>query len=292
MILPLIVSNQRFHASGSRPPFSLRWLLLLVVLWGGGVAVAGDSTEGPQPIQAGETRTAQLSGEGPVIFAYTAAGGEVITVTARSLSGGEEYPEDSAERRAARDPVIDVLGPDGVRLAYNHRHRTTRDDLNVDDAVISRLRLAEAGTYHLRVNTYGGSFRAEIEITLETDDRFQARIDRQSDERTVIRAALPRLARYTYAFEASAGQQLTITARDTSHTLDPLLWLLAPDDEPIAFNDDHGSADTALDVLDARIAQVSIPVDGVYTVVVVDFLGRAGTFELVIEWIEADNEES
>jgi hypothetical protein len=61
------------------------------------------------------------------------------------------------------------------------------------------------------------------------------------------------------------------------------LRLFDSDDELIAMNDDHGSQDLTLDVLDSRLLDVEIPADGDYIIQLTDFLGREGTFEIRVE---------
>ena len=50
----------------------------------------------------------------------------------------------------------------------------------------------------------------------------------------------------------------------------------------LALNDDHGSGDLTLNVLDAKLAEIGAGV-GQYQLQVSDFSGAAGTVELTIE---------
>lgn len=253
----------------------LRYTLWLCVL--AAVLLAGtlDAQE-VIPITIGETDTATLSGDGFTIYTLTAEGGEVITITVRSLHElGADEPE------YVRDTVVDVLNPRGKRITYNNDHRTDHADLLPSDSVIARLLLDEPGDYQIRVNTYGGISTTEFEITVSAADLYDA-IIRVDDGSTTITAALPRYGIYRYDFEASAGDILTLTARDLTHTLDPIIRLLDSEGNTIAMNDDHGTDDLGLDVLDSRISAFVIPADGVYSVTVSDFLGRVGRFELRI----------
>jgi hypothetical protein len=247
-----------------------------------GFSIYAQNTPDDEPLEIGESRVVVLSGNEPAQLNYTASSGEVITITVRSLSGGEEFEEGTIERTAARDTAVDVLGPDGRRIAYNHNHGSEREDLAPNDSVISHLRLNQAGTYTIRVNTYGGIFNSEVEVILEAADLFEATFSENEDGSLVITGTLPPFERYTYTFEAFSGEILTITARDTSHSLDPVLALVDPAGVVIAFNDDHGSPDTRLNVLDARLSSVVIPEGGLYTIILTDFLGSAGTFEIMI----------
>ncbi len=230
-----------------------------------------------EPIIVGESQVFRLSGQGATDFVYESDGGEVLTVTVRGLS----VPE-GEETDIIRDVVVTVLNPDGKQIAYNHRHQTDNADLLPTDAAIPKLKLDRPGVYLIRVDTYGGIFQSEAELTLTVADMFDTRIIEDTAGQTVITGVLPRDAAYQYTFEAAAGEVVTITARDLSRTLDTRLLLLDADGATLTENDDHGTDDPALDVLDSRIAAFRLPADGVYTLVLLDFIGRAGRFEVVI----------
>lgn len=72
----------------------------------------------------------------------------------------------------------------------------------------------------------------------------------------------------TWAFEASAGDVVTITmsAADDSSSLDTQIYLRDPAGEELAFNDDHFGAE-GLGIFDSQIADFEIPADGEYRIV-------------------------
>ncbi len=225
-----------------------------------------------------ETRVVTFDAEAPARLTYEASGGEVVSITARTLEPATETPVE-------RDLVLDVLAPDGESIAYNDDHQTDRTDLIPTDAAIDKLVLAQPGTYTLRVDTYGGIFAGEAEVTFSAADLYGATIERDTDSGTNIEALLPTGNPYAYTFEAASGDTLTFTARDTSNTLDPRLRLVdATTGDLLAANDDHNTADPALDLLDARITSFVVPATGRYTVIVSDFLGKAGRFALTVEF--------
>jgi len=266
------------HCTNSkRPPIGLRarFLLLTLVLFAGlGSTMAQDGgADDIPPMQADETRIIMLDGEQPTRLTYEATAGDVITVSARSLEIDPDPP-------AISDMIIAVAAADGTQLAYNDDHATDRDDLAPTDALIERLVLPEAGTYTIRVDTYGGIFPGEVEVTLTAADLFEAEFTEDDDGTLTINARLPRGLRYRYTFEAAADTVITASAKDISLTLDPRLTLLDAEGNVIATNDDHGTDDLTLDLLDAKLSDITLPADGRYTLVVTDFLGRAGTFAL------------
>ena len=245
-------------------------MLILLLMW----VVAGQEN-GKEPIVIDETRVVELDGESAAMLTFEAAGVEVVTIIARTLEPEGDEPQ-------ARNVVADVLGPGGERVAYNDNHFSYDDDLLTTDAVIEKLELREAGTYTIRVNTYGGIFAGKVEMTVTAADLFEAEFA-EDEGRLIIAAMLPENRRYAYTFEAAAGETLTATVRDTSGTIDPVLRLVDEAGVTVAINDDHGGDDVTMDVFDARLRDVAIAASGRYTLIVTDFLGRSGAFELVIE---------
>lgn len=70
---------------------------------------------------------------------------------------------------------------------------------------------------------------------------------------------------YTLEIEGEEGQSLTATAAGRQGTVDPVLILLDPDDDPIMVDDDSGGG---LGELDATIENFEMPEDGTYTLII------------------------
>jgi hypothetical protein len=210
---------------------------------------------------------------GGIQLKYVADKAGVVTVTARSL-----------EEPGIIDTTVEILGSDGRRVpgGYNDDQTVQRPHLSERDSVIENVVLPVPGLYTLRLYSFNGVDTGKVEVTLETADIFGATIE-ESGPNTVIQATLPPNHRYAYAFDAVIGTVLTVTARDTSGTLDPLLVLRDADGRIIAQNDDHMNTSVSeLATLDAQISGFEITTSGTYTIEVRDFTGAAGTFELTI----------
>ena len=208
-----------FRRDRACPVRSIMWLFIAVLAMTGTTITAQSITDTPtDPMQTDETRLITLDGENPTELTYVAVPGEVITISGRSL-------ETDADNPAIRDVVLTVLTVDGDQLAYNDNHNSDRDDLAPGDARIERLLLPDAGTYVIRVDTYGGIFEGEVEVTLTAADLYEATFSEDEVGTLRVAARLPRDGRYTYTFEAVEGEVLTLTARDTAFTLDPRLTL-------------------------------------------------------------------
>ncbi len=71
----------------------------------------------------------------------------------------------------------------------------------------------------------------------------------------------------------------------TDEEMDAVLMLLDPDDEPLNFADSGVSGDGE------QMLDVEIPDDGVYTIIVADFFGNAGTYALSVTESSGAEEE-
>ena len=218
-----------------------------------------------QPVIAGTPLTITLTaGAGPVDMTYNAAPDEVLTVTARST------PAEPI------DVTLEIL-LDDERITFNDDHRTTLENLTPQDSAVTNLIINEAGDYTLRIHSFSGAQSGDVEVLVRSSLLVEAC---ETPAQTV--ELLPHRA-FTCLLDLEVGQTVTLTARDTSGTLDPVLTLLDADGTLLARNDDHASADLTLNVLDAQIADYEVEEAGTYRVRVSDFGGAAGTLELLIE---------
>lgn len=215
-------------------------------------------------VTAGEPVTVLLTGgDGPVDVQVAVEAGEQLTVTARSLA---DEP---------LDVTLEILR-DEARLAFNDDHDTDFGDLAPLDAAIVAFVPPEAGTVTLRIHSFNGAQTGEIEVSVESSPLVPP-----CDE-PLHSATLRQNSVFTCWLELEAGATLTVAARDSSGTLDPVLRLLDADQALLADNDDHGTADLTLNVLDAKIADYIIVNDGRYTIQVRDFAGAAGMLDLTL----------
>ncbi|MGQ9888875.1 MAG: DVUA0089 family protein [Aggregatilineales bacterium] len=200
---------------------------------------------------------------GPVDLVYTAAGPERIAVTARS-----------ADADAPIDVTLALLDGDRL-LAFDDDSGAVVSSLLPTDAHIARLDLPGAGVYTLRVHSFSGAQSGAVEVALAVLPTLPpCAIGQQT-------ITLARGDTFRCALDLSRGARVSVTARDNSGTLDPLLTLHGSAGERLAVNDDHGDADVTLDALDARLTDVAVAA-GTYIVTVVDFAGAAGTATLTI----------
>lgn len=212
----------------------------------------------------------QLAPDAPVQLLYVADNPQTVNISARAVSDADDAP----------DAVLWILDSADQLLAYNDNYG---DDSN---ARIEDLYLPHAGSYTIYVDSFNGVSEGQVEVFIEAHNRFNEEIE-SGDNSMLIRATLPEDSIYLHEIEFSAEETITIRVRDTSGTLDPYLRVLNSAGEVLVLNDDHHSADTTLDIFDARIADWTVPDDGLYQIEVRDFLGRAGDFELIIAFMTA-----
>ncbi len=252
------------------------FLLALFVMIPTALAQTGgqetSSSQSTMPITADAPVKVALSGANPVFLSYEAASAETVTITAHSL-----------EPEGTLDPVLTLLDADGAQLATNDDHDNFQADLLAYDAQIAGFTLPAAGTYTIRVETYGSTEQGKVEITLTTTSPGQT-IPTQTSGRPeqTIDDTVPDNGTYTTTFDAIQGMAVTITVRATDSQLDPKVTLLDPSGTEVASNDDHDAPDDTLSTLDLQIAGFSIPSDGTYTIGITGFAGIGGTFELTI----------
>jgi hypothetical protein len=236
----------------------------LIILTGTFVMVAQEDVS-PQFLTLNTPTLFELDGKSPAFFYYDGKADETITITLRAISDLDAQ---------LNNPILEIWDIDGKRIAYNDNNP---HDENPRNAQLAHIHLLADGDYIIRADTYGGIYAGEFEITIEASDPFGR--GENGDE---VIFYVPRYAIFSQSVTLDAGDVVTISAQDLSGTLDPFLWITAPDGATIAQNDDHATSDFSLGTLDSRIVELNIPQTGAYTLHVRDFLGHSGDVRLSI----------
>jgi hypothetical protein len=228
-----------------------------------------------QPITANTPIIVELTGQGPVDVLYSAQGAETVNVTVRSVVANTV------------DPTVEVIDfANGRTLDYNDdRDPSIRDSrLGAFDSAIQGLALPGAGTYIIRVGSYNNTGIGTVEVLVESRTETtasSASAPAVSDSEIIAGSLIPG-GTFAYSFRAIEGERVTIAVRDASGTLDPRLLLMDSHFNPLVENDDHSSDDPALDPYDSKIEDFVAPAAGTYNLLVSDFEGAEGAFQLVI----------
>lgn len=237
----------------------------LIALFMALLLFAPGQTQEHIPITLDEPVEVSVVALAPTTLLYEAQQDGYVTIDVRALEEGD----------AALDSVLWVLDAESRWLAY--------DD---NGGVGSNARLEHlwlpAGTYTLVVDSFSGVGEGRLQVQITASSPYEAE-ESETEDGLQIAATLPENRVFRYEIDLRAGERLTITVRDTSGTLDPLLRLRDASGTLLASNDDHDSSDLTLNVLDARIVGWDVPAAGTYRIEVLDFLGHSGEFLLRIE---------
>jgi hypothetical protein len=193
-------------------------------------------------------------------------------------SAGDEITLRMVAGESALDPFLILTDSAGYELA--------RADDKPDgalDAVIAGFTLPADGSYLLRATRYGfehGPSAGGYTLAIETEAapvEAGAAAPEPLTPGVIASGALDlQTVARRYAFSGQAGHRLTVVAQRTTGTLDPALALRDPGGALIA------ASRAWLDPGEARLSQVELPADGVYTLeVVLDDLSAAGAYRLI-----------
>ncbi|WP_256296101.1 PPC domain-containing protein [Haloarchaeobius salinus] len=163
------------------------------------------------------------------------------------------------------DTYLYLLGPDGQVVAQN-------DDYNGLDSRISSFTLSETGEYTIIATSFDSGATFEYELSVAELDGDLRSISVGETRTGVLDTSDPRESRFngyyepvTLTIDSATTVDIEMTSAD-----DTYLYLLGPNDQIIAENDDYSGLDSAI---------VDIPLDpGEYTIIATSFSASA-TFE-------------
>ncbi len=192
----------------------------------------------------------QIEGKVGDIVLVTAVGGEVI------------------------DTIITLINAEGEKIAY-------ADDQVLDGDIVRDahliIRWTEDTTYTVLVDSFNGVSEGEITLQLE---RIDTTLPLKLDER--MSATLFEGSTLRLNYEAEKRETVVISVRDISSTLDPIVRVLDGNGQVLAVGDDNTDSVSGLNTLDTQLT-LDLPTAGVYTLEVIDFLGRAGKVEITVK---------
>ncbi len=209
-------------------------------------------------------------------YGFDCEQGEFVSISMSVMHDDGDEPDDN-DYEPPGGPYLYLLGPDGTIVAEDD---DSGGDLN---AHITVPRLPESGRYTIVATSWGEEDFFEYRLAVECGDPF----DREpiACDETVVGELTPddptgflsdEHAHDAYGFEGTAGEfveismdGLDVPINDDCDTTfpDPLLVLLDPDLELIAWDDDSGGN------LNARI-NTRLPMDGSYTLIATSWAPR------------------
>ncbi|NJL95427.1 MAG: hypothetical protein HC915_17740, partial [Anaerolineae bacterium] len=222
------------------------------------------------------------------VFRFEAAEGTRLTLGVTAIQGN-------------LDTFLTLRASDGDVLVENDDHDTEVITLpNPFDSAIVNYRLPDSGVYAVVVTRFGresgtssGNFLLVITqagnpltIELPTLDPSQLPEGVQALQagQPLVGVVTNQFPAQRYAFQAQAGAVITLSVSATSGNLDTLIELSGPEGDVLVENDDHDSTLITLpNSLDSAIVDYTLPITGVYEVLVTRFGRQAGDSTGVFE---------
>jgi hypothetical protein len=240
-------------------------LFFLVVFFGTILTFAQDLPTEPNPeLKLDTPLMVTLRAETATDLLFMGNANQVVSISTQT--SGENAP----------DTVLTLLDSQGRVLA--HQDDQWLDGVFVKDAHLLRVVLPQDGAYVVRVDSFNGVSIGDVQVTIsEVSNTTLLSAD---NDVQVMQVNLAKGETFRHIIQATTDQNISISVRDTSSTLDTFVRVFDANGAMIASADDAYGQDN-LDMLDTALTLV-IAEDGAYTLEVIDFLGRAGVFELTI----------
>jgi hypothetical protein len=219
--------------------------------------------ETPEPIdrgsiQPGETVQGTLSRGGRDVWSFEAQKDAYITIQMDTTDP------------LALDPYLELYDEDGELIIEDD------DSGEGANALIADLRVPAAGTYYIHARPYEGAGDYTLRLEISEEPFASGTIEYGQTIKWTPTESTP----YSWFFEGSAGDVVTIAMNALDEDLDCYLELYGPGDVLLTEDDDSGEGYNAL------IEAYELPTDGVYRIVSKDISGEIGEYELTLEQTE------
>lgn len=166
------------------------------------------------------------------------------------------------------DAILNLYGPDGLRLV------ALDEGFSGDAEVISGFELPVTGEYTILVSSFadaGGAYSLSLDEGGElTENFYEAGDIFYGDTR---QENLQPLEAHVWYFTGQAGDEVTAKVMPLDPWLDIDIWLLNANVERVAAQDDFLAGES-------EIIALTLPTDGEYVILVRDFFGEAGRYEI------------
>lgn len=238
--LYIVEVDEFFNESGR---YTLSLVLTDTPLFGGGGR-----------IDLGQNIQSELPANGDHIWTFDGEAGQSVSIV---LTPDSPF-----------DAILNLYGPDG-------RHLLSLDEgFSGDAEVVSGFALPLTGEYRILVSSFagdGGAYALSLDEGGETLLNFYEAGDLLYGD--VKRETLRASEAHAWFFQGKAGDEIVAEVVPIAGELDVDIWLLDPDVNRLDAQDEHlaGAAE--------RIERI-LPRDGQYLILVRDFFGTAGEYEI------------
>lgn len=214
----------------------------------------------PQYTSAGEIRPGQaIESELPVnaqhVWTFEGATGNLVSIV---LS-----PSDNQ-----MDAILNLFGPDGSRLV------ALDEGFSGDPEIISGFELPVTGQYAIRVSSFadnGGHYALSLDEGGEATKNFHDAGDLLYGE--MKSETLSNSEAHAWFFQGRPGDEVRIAVRPLNDILDLEVWLFDPAIERLTAKDEFAAGDT--ETIEFTLSQ-----EGQYLILVREFFGEAGDYEI------------
>ncbi|MCP4415430.1 MAG: hypothetical protein GY805_02335 [Chloroflexi bacterium] len=208
-------------------------------------------------LSPGQTIQSSLSPSGQHVWKFNGNAGEIISIV---LTPGGQF-----------DAILDLYSPDGSRLA------ALDEGFSGDAEVIAGLELPLTGEYSILVRSFAGdagSYSLSLDEGGESINNFYDAGDLVFGQS--VQETLQENEAHAWFFNGKADDELFINVTPLSNNLDLEIWLLDENVNRLA------EKDAFLAGQPEKINFV-LPTDGQYIILVRDFFGEAGQYEISLE---------
>ncbi|MCP4427596.1 MAG: hypothetical protein GY803_24180 [Chloroflexi bacterium] len=166
------------------------------------------------------------------------------------------------------DAILNLYGPDGQRLV------ALDEGFSGDAEVISGYELPVTGVYSILVSSFssaGGAYTLALDEGGEATQNFHDAGDLAYDNSKS--ETLRNSEAHAWFFQGRAGDAVNIVVRPLNDLLDLEVWLFDPDIQRLAAQDEFAAGDS-------EGIELTLPDDGQYLILVREFFGEAGGYEI------------
>lgn len=208
-------------------------------------------------ISVGQVITGELTESSRPIWTFSGEAGQLVTIILTPLDG-------------QLDMIFDLISPDGMILVM-------QDETFAGDAeVLVGYELPFTGEYQVRLHSFGdkaGAYTLAVDEGGENTTNFYDAGDLVYGD--VEQESWQVNEAHTWFFAGTSGDEITLSVTPLNDNLDADIWLLDPELRRLAQKDEALSGE-------AETISLILPTDGLYTIVVREFFGEPGDYEISI----------